>query len=166
MPLNFLLNIYNAKTLLKEAEFEQREIEKLEFNYKPKDKKEKEEVNGVLIHAKDPLECRNKIIDAFKDGTFRSEHLKGLDDTAYNYVLKDVNKFTEEIRSMEEKINLSLFEEFFEYSSPVDFAKILINIKNRDKNKKNVEDIENRILALKDRIENMSKKEQKMRVRH
>ena len=45
MPLNFLLNIYNAKTSLKEAEFEQREIEKriekLEFNYKPKDKKEK-----------------------------------------------------------------------------------------------------------------------------
>ena len=118
------------------------------------------------MHAKDPLECRNKIIDAFKDGTFRSEHLKGLDDTAYDYVLKDVNKFTEEIRSMEEKINLSLFEEFFEYSSPADFAKILINIKNRDKNKKNVEDIENRILALKDRIENMSKKEQKMRVRH
>ena len=166
MPLNFFLNIYNAKTSLKEAEFEQREIEKLEFNYKPKDKKEKEEVNGVLMHAKDPLECRNKIIDAFKDGTFRSEHLKGLDDSAYDYVLKDVNKFTEEIRPMEEKINLSLFEEFFEYSSPVDFAKILINIKNRDKNKKNVEDIENRILALKDRIENMSKKEQKMRVRH
>ena len=166
MPLNFFLNIYNAKTSLKEAEFEQREIEKLEFNYKPKDKKEKEEVNGVLMHAKDPLECRNKIIDAFKDGTFRSEHLKGLDDSAYDYVLKDVNKFTEEIRPMEEKINLSLFEEFFEYSSPVDFAKILINIKNRDKNKKNVEDIENRILALKDRIEKMSKKEKKMRVRH
>ena len=45
MALNFLLNIYNAKTSLKEAEFEQREIEKrigkLEFNYKPKDKKEK-----------------------------------------------------------------------------------------------------------------------------
>ena len=166
MPLNFFLNIYNAKTSLKEAEFEQREIEKLEFNYKPKDKKEKEEVNGVLIHAKDPLECRNKIIDAFKDGTFRSEHLKGLDDTAYNYVLKDVNKFTEEIRSIEEKINLSLFEEFFEYSSPADFAKILINIKIEIKTKKNVEDIENRILALKDRIEKMSKKEKKMRVRH
>ena len=113
------------------------------------------------MHAKDPLECRNKIIDTFKDGTFRSEHLKGLDDTAYDYVLKDVNKFTEEIRSMEEKINLSLFEEFFEYSSPADFAKIFINIKNRDKNKKNVEDIENRILALKNRIEKMSKKEKK-----
>ena len=45
MPLNFLLNIYNAKTSLKETEFEQREIEKIEgiqFNYEPKNKKEKE----------------------------------------------------------------------------------------------------------------------------
>ena len=41
MPLNFLLNIYNAKISLKKAEFEQKEIEKnieeLQFNYKPKD---------------------------------------------------------------------------------------------------------------------------------
>ena len=45
MPLNFLLNIYNAKTSLKETEFEEREIEKIEglqFNYEPKNKKEKE----------------------------------------------------------------------------------------------------------------------------
>ena len=43
MPLNFLLNIYNAKTSLKEAEFEQRErerkMEKLRFKYEPKHKK-------------------------------------------------------------------------------------------------------------------------------
>ena len=41
MPLNFLLNICNAKISLKKAEFEQKEIEKnieeLQFNYKPKD---------------------------------------------------------------------------------------------------------------------------------
>ena len=41
MPLNFILNIYNAKISLKKAEFEQKEIEKnieeLQFNYKPKD---------------------------------------------------------------------------------------------------------------------------------
>ena len=54
------------------------------------------------------LENRNKIIKAFKDGTFLSEHLKKSDDAAYNYVLKDVNKFIEKIKSMEEKINLSL----------------------------------------------------------
>ena len=119
MPLNFLLNIYNRKISLKEAEFEQRdlekEIEKLEFNYTPKNEKE-EEINGVLMHAKSLLEGRNKIIDAFKDDIFASEYLKNSDDTGYNYVLKDVNKFIEDIKSMEEKINLSLFEDFFRFS--------------------------------------------------
>ena len=37
---------------------------------------------------------------------------------------------------MEEKINLSLFEDFFEFSSPADYAKELIN-SSTDKNKKN-----------------------------
>ena len=106
------------------------------------------------------LENRNKIIKAFKDGTFLSEHLKKSDDAAYNYVLKDVNKFIEEIKSMEEKINLSLFEEFFEYS-PADCAKILINIKIPDENKEYVEEIKNRISNLEDRIERMSDKEKK-----
>ena len=65
-------------------------------------------------------------------------------------------------RSMEEKINLSLFEEFFfDHSSPADYAKILINTKNEDENKENVEEIGDRILALKDRIERMSEKEKK-----
>ena len=106
------------------------------------------------------LENRNKIIKAFKDGTFLSEHLKKSDDAAYNYVLKDVNKFIEKIKSMEEKINLSLFEEFFEYS-PADCAKILINIKIPDENKEYVEEIKNRISNLEDRIERMSDKEKK-----
>ena len=75
------------------------------------------------------LENRNKIIKAFKDGTFLSEHLKKSDDAAYNYVLKDVNKFIEKIKSMEEKINLSLFEEFFESSSPANYAKCLLILK-------------------------------------
>ena len=65
------------------------------------------------MQANELLECRNKIIKAFKDGTFRSEHLKELDAAAYDYVL---NKSINEIRSMEEKINLGLFEEFFESS--------------------------------------------------
>ena len=106
------------------------------------------------------LENRNKIIKAFKDGTFLSEHLKKSDDAAYNYVLKDVNKFIEKIKSMEEKINLSLFEEFFE-NSPADCAKILINIKIPDENKEYVEEIKNRISNLEDRIERMSDEEKK-----
>ena len=95
-----------------------------------------------------------------------SEHLKKSDDAAYNYVLKDVNEFIDEIKSIEEKNNLSLFEEFFESSS--DYAKMLINTKNADENKEIVEEIEDRISGLKDRIEKMSDKEKniKMQMRH
>ena len=68
------------------------------------------------MQANDLVDYRDKIIKAFKDGTFLSEHLKELDNVAYDYVLKNVNKFIEKIKSMEEKINLSLFEKFFESS--------------------------------------------------
>ena len=112
------------------------------------------------MQANDLLEYRGKIIKAFKDGTFLSEHLKKSDDAAYNYVLKDVNKFIEEIKSMEEKINLSLFEDFFGFSSPADYVKKLINT-SPDENKQIVEEIKDRISALKDRTKDMSEKEKK-----
>ena len=70
---------------------------------------------------------------------------------------------------MEEKINLSLFEDFFESSSPADYAKMLVNTKNTDENKENVKDLEYRISDLKDRIKKkISEKEKKikMQMRH
>ena len=103
------------------------------------------------------LEYRDKIIKAFKDDTFLSEQLEKSDDAAYNYVLKDVNKFIEEIKSMEEKINLSLFEDFFGFSLPADYVKKLINT-SPDENKQIVEEIKDRISALKDRTKEMSEK--------
>ena len=79
-PLNFILAIYNGEISLKEAEFKQRnlkeKIEGINFNYKPKNEKEKEEIRQVLTQANDLLVCRNKIINAFKYGTFLSEYLK------------------------------------------------------------------------------------------
>ena len=42
-------------------------------------------------------------------------------------MLKNVNKFIKEIKSMEEKINSSFFEEFFEHSPPADYAKMFTN---------------------------------------
>ena len=165
MPLNFLSAIYNGEISLKEAEISQRNLEKkieeLKYNYKPENVEEKEEINCVLMQANDMLEYRDKIIEAFRDGTFSSEHLKKSDDAAYDYVLKDVNSFIQEIKSMEEKINLSLLKDFFQSSSPADYAKELINTSNPDKNKEIVEEIENRILDLKDRIKEKSKKEKK-----
>ena len=134
----------------------QKKMKELQFNYEPKDEKEKEEIDSVLMQAKDLLEYRNKIIDAFKDGTFLSEHLKKSDAAACKYVLEYVNKLIEEIKSMQEKINLSLFEECFESSSPANYAKMLNNIKNQDENKKKVEEIENRISDLKDRIKRIT----------
>ena len=78
MPLNFLSDIYNGKISLKEVEFKQRdlkkEIDELHFNYKSKNKKEKEKINRVLMQANDLLEYKNKIIDAFKEGIFLSKH--------------------------------------------------------------------------------------------
>ena len=75
-------------------------------------------------------------------------------------MLKDVDNFTQEIESMSEKINLSLFEDFFESSSPVDYAKMLINT-SPDENKKIVAETKYRISDLKDRIKKMSEKEKK-----
>ena len=111
----------------------------------------------------DILEYRDKIIDAFKDGTFLSEYLKNPDGTGYEYVLKNVKKFTQEIESMSKKINLSLFEEFFESSSPANYVKMLINT-NPDENKKIVEEIKDRISNLKDRIKETTKKEEKIKI--
>ena len=150
---------------MNEAEISQRNLEKkieeLKFNYRPENAEEKEEVNVVLMQANDLLEYRNKIIDAFKDGTFLSEHLKKTDNAAYGYVLEDVKDFIQEIESMSEKINLSLFEDFLQLPSPVDFVKKLINTENLDKNKELVAEIKDRISDLKDRIKEMSKKEKK-----
>ena len=78
------------------------------------------------MQANDLLESRNKIINAFKDNTFLSKYLKKPDNAAYDFMLKNVNTLIQEIRSMVEKNNLSLFEDFFGFSSPADNAKILI----------------------------------------
>ena len=159
-PLNFLLDKFNGKFTLKKAEINQRDlnkkIEELKYNYKPKNEKEKEEINEVLIHANDMLEYRDKIIEAFKDGTCLSEHLKK-SDAAYDYVLKDVNSFIQKCESMSDNINPNLFNEFFELS-PADYAKELINTKNPDKNKEFVAETKDRMSDLKGRIKKKKKK--------
>ena len=65
-------------------------------------------------------------------------------------VLKNVDNFAQEIESMLKKINLSLFKDFFESSSPADYAKMLINT-SPNENKKVVAEIEDRISDLKDK---------------
>ena len=150
MPLNFLSAICNGEISLKEAKISQ------------KNEKERKEINRVMMQANELLEYRNKITEAFRDGTFLSEHLKKSDNAAYHYVLKDVNNFIQEIKSIKEKNNLTLFKDFFGLSSPADYAKKLINIQNPDENKGIVAEIKDRTSNLKDRIKRMSEKEKKI----
>ena len=53
-----------------------------------------------------------------------------------------------------------MFEEFFESSSPADYAKMLINT-SPDENKKIVEEIKDRILDLKGRLKKWVKQKKK-----
>ena len=162
VPLDFLLDIFNGKITLQKAEINQRDLnektEELRYNYKPKNTKKREEINEVLMHANGMLEYGDKIIEAFRNGTFSSEHLKKSYD-----VLKDVNNFIQKIESMTVNINLSIFKDFFESLSPADYAKMLIDTKNPDENKENVADVKNRISNLKDRIRKVSETEKKKR---
>ena len=57
-----------------------------------------------------------------------------------------------------------MFEDFFESSSPADYAKELINTKNPDEKKEIVAEIKNRISDLKDRIKQISEKEKKKKI--
>ena len=58
------------------------------------------------MQANDRLKYRDEDINAFKNGTFLSEHFKKKsDDAVNNYVSEVVNKYIVEIKSMEEKIN-------------------------------------------------------------
>ena len=166
-PLNFLLDIFNGKITLRKAEINQRNlnknVEELKYNYEPKNEKEKEEIDEVLTHVNDMLEYRNKIIDAFKNGTFSSEHLKKSNDAAHDHVLEDVNNFIQKIESIAEKTNLGLFEGFFESSPPANYANTLIDTKNP--NEKNIATkMKDRIPNLKDRIKEMSETEKKIKM--
>ena len=70
------------------------------------------------------------------------------------------------LKSIAEKINLGLFEDFFESLSSANYAKTIINTKNPDENKEFVAEIEDRVSNLKDRIKKMSETEKKMLKRH
>ena len=99
------------------------------------------------MQANNLLEYRDIIMDTFKQGDSLPENLKEESkDAPNNFVMED--------------INLSLFNLFFE-SSPIDYAKHLINLKNTTENKEFVTEAKYRTLGLKHKIKKMSKKEKK-----
>ena len=111
------------------------------------------------MQANDVLKYRDKTIEAFRDGTFASEHSKKFDDASHDYMLEDVNSFIQKIESMGGKINLSFLDEFFESSYQL-AMQICLSVLRKNENKEIVADIENRISGLKDKIREMSEKKQ------
>ena len=116
------------------------------------------------MQANDLLEYRDKIIKAFKDGTFLSKYLKKSDYAAHDYVLKDVMILFRKLNQWKKKLTYVCSGIFFKLLS-ADYAKVLINIKTVDENKKIIEEIEYRTSYLKERIKTMSEKEKKIKMR-
>ena len=113
------------------------------------------------MQANNLLEYRDIIMDTFKQGDSLPENLKEESkDAPNNFVMEDINRFTQKIESMSKNINLSLFNLFFE-SSPIDYAKHLINLKNTTENKEFVTEAKYRTLGLKHKIKKKSRKEKK-----
>ena len=71
------------------------------------------------------------------------------DDTAYDFMLQDVNTFIQKIESMSENINQIYSMSFLNYHQLI-MQKKLINIKIPDENKEIVAEIKDRISDLKD----------------
>ena len=109
------------------------------------------------------MTCSNIEIKLLRhlDGTFSSEHLKKSDDAAHDYVLKGVEKFIQKNKSMAENINLSLLEEFFESSSPAEYVKNLINVKDSNENKEIVAEIRQNIRFKRQNKKNEGKRKKK-----
>ena len=118
------------------------------------------------MHANDLLKYGDKIIEAFKDGTFSFEHLKKSDGTTLDYVLENVNDFIQKIKSMLKNINLSLFSEFFELS-PAGYVKEIIKVKDPDENKDISRDKRQNIrFKRQNKRDEQNRKKKKMRMRH
>ena len=70
----FSFKYQSWQNYIKKAELLQeslnKKIKRLEFDYQPNNVKEKEETSSVLMHAKELLEYRDKIIKAFEKGIF------------------------------------------------------------------------------------------------
>ena len=98
------------------------------------------------------LNIERKLLKHLRMVLFCLNIKKKSDDAAYDYVLENVTNFIQKIESMAENINLSLFKDFFELSSPADYTKMLINIKNPNENKEIVAEIIGKISYLKNRI--------------
>ena len=150
--LDLASNIYGNKSLLKDAENKQNNIKillnKLR-NYNPTKLKKINVKKETLSAAEKLLNNRQEVVDAFKTGIF--PHIDGFqikeesgEEEESDELRDDVKKFIEYIDNEPKRINYDLFKDCFNFVVPNALVKQLYATKDKKKNDKLVEEIENR----------------------
>ena len=136
-PLKFIEKTYNYEITLDEAKDNQDKLEKLTIrleNYKARINKKKEEKNKEEIKEKTKEEAKEEIERFISNGIALVERES-----------KDINN--------------DLFQKHFDFSTPIDLGKKLVEKKEKKENSELVEKIKNIWSNLKDETEKMSKEE-------
>ena len=182
-PKKIASRIYNKDFTLQEVEDDQTKIKilinKLNNDCRPTSKIKNKEKKDTLKSAEKSFSIKEKIIRAFKRGTFpykdgikvdeesdeesdaKSEEESEKESEKESEELEE-NKISKYIENESESINYELFEKLFSFVVPSDLPRKLFETKGKKKNSKLVKEIKNRWSSLKDEIKKMSKNEIKI----
>ena len=162
--LDLASNIYRKKSLLKDAENEQRKIKILLNKLRKHNPTKLIKINAkeeTLIAAEKLLNNRQEVIDVFKTSIF--PYIDGFQIKEESEELEhDIKKFIKYTENKAKEINYDLFKNYFNFVVPSALAKQLYTTKDKNKNDKLVEEIKNRWSNLKDEAEKMSKDEKEI----
>ena len=162
--LDLASNIYRKKSLLKDAENEQRKIKILLNKLRKHNPTKLIKINAkeeTLIAAEKLLNNRQEVIDVFKTSIF--PYIDGFQIKEESEELEhDIKKFIKYTENKAKEINYDLFKNYFNFVVPSALAKQLYTTKDKNKNDKLVEEIKNRWSNLKDEAEKMSEDEKEI----
>ena len=141
--LDLASNIYRKKSLLKDAENEQRKIKILLNKLRKHNPTKLIKINAkeeTLIAAEKLLNNRQEVIDVFKTSIF--PYIDGFQIKEESEELEhDIKKFIKYTENKAKEINYDLFKNYFNFVVPSALAKQLYAIEDKNKNNKLVKEI-------------------------
>ena len=136
-------NIYRKKSLLKDAENEQRKIKILLNKLRKHNPTKLIKINAkeeTLIAAEKLLNNRQEVIDVFKTSIF--PYIDGFQIKEESEELEhDIKKFIKYTENKAKEINYDLFKNYFNFVVPSALAKQLYATEDKNKNNKLVKEI-------------------------
>ena len=141
--LDLASNIYRKKSLLKDAENEQRKIKILLNKLRKHNPTKLIKINAkeeTLIAAEKLLNNRQEVIDVFKTSIF--PYIDGFQIKEESEELEhDIKKFIKYTENKAKEINYDLFKNYFNFVVPSALAKQLYATEDKNKNNKLVKEI-------------------------